>query len=122
MAVDPVALEAPSARPARTPRPRERAARRSSQRALTGAVIWIVLVAGLLAGVVAMNVAVLRLNVRIDELGRQRASLHAENAALESRLSSAAAAARIERLARRQGLGPADPKAALYLDLTPRTK
>ena len=51
--------------------------------------IWIALVAGLLAGVVAMNVAVLRLNMKLDQLGRERADLRAENAALSSQLSSA---------------------------------
>ena len=63
-----------------------------------GGVIWIALVAGLLAGVVAMNVAVLRLNMKLDHLGRERADLRAENAALSVQLSSA-------------GLGTAHPGA-----------
>jgi hypothetical protein len=73
-------------------------------------VLWIGIVAVLLAGVVAMNVAVLRLNMALDRLGRERADLHAQNAALSSQLSSAAAAPYIQRLAANGGLvqAPAD--------------
>ena len=53
-----------------------------------------------LAGVVAVNVAVLQLNVRLDELGRERVQLRADTReARAPQLSSAAAAARIESLA-----------------------
>jgi cell division protein FtsL len=106
--------------PARRPAARPRARRSAG---LTSGVVWIVLVAALLAGVVAMNVTVLRLNVRLDELGRQRASLQAENAALASQLSSAAALARIQGLARgRLGLVPADPTQTIYVQLGRRRK
>jgi hypothetical protein len=71
-----------------------------------------VLVAALLAGVVAMNVAVLRLNVASDKIGRQRAALLAKNAEL------AAATARIQSLAHhRLGLVPADPDQTVYIRL-----
>ena len=121
-----VRVEAP-ARRARTPvSPAPRAAVRQRARrsaGVRGGVVWIVMVAALLAGVVAMNVAVLRLNVRLDELGRERASLQAQNAALASQLSSAASLARIETLARKRlGLVPADPSQTLYVRLAPRRK
>jgi hypothetical protein len=90
---------------------------RVADRSVAGGVVWIILVAALLAGIVALNVAVLRLNVRLDELARERAELRAGNAAVASRLSSAAAAPRIEALARRQGLVPADPEATTYVEL-----
>lgn len=91
---------------------------RTAQRRLAGGVVWIVVVAVLLAGVVALNVAALRLNLRFDELGQQRAKLRAENAGLSSKLASAAATARIEQLAaQRLGVAPADPARTLYLDL-----
>jgi cell division protein FtsL len=70
--------------------------------------------------VVAVNVAVLRRHVELDQLNRKRAALRAENAALAARLASAAAAARIERLAEeRLGLVPAHPAQTTYVDLRP---
>lgn len=101
-------------------RPRQRPAARplARARAFSG-VIWIVLFGALLAGVVAVNVAVLQLNVRLNELGRERVQLRDENARLRSQLSSASAAARIETQARtRLGLVPADPSTTAYHDLT----
>ena len=88
-----------------------------------GGVVWIVVLAVFLAGVVAVNVAVLQLNVRLDELGRERVQLRADTARLRSQLSSAAAAARIESLARtRLGLAPADPATTTYVQLAARQK
>ncbi len=74
----------------------------------------------LLAGVVALNVTVLRLNVKLDRLNSERAKLRADNAALASQLSSAAASPRIQTLARREGLVPADPSAMTFIRLSPR--
>ncbi len=121
-----MAAAAPAARTRRTPAPqtKRRPAKakphqRTAQRRLAGGVVWIVVVAVLLTGVVALNVAVLRLNLRFDELGQQRGKLRAENAALASKLASAAATARIEQLAaQRLGVAPADPARTLYLDLS----
>jgi len=56
--------------------------------------------AALLAGVVAINVAVLRLNLQLDESGRERTGLKNDITGLRAEISSAAAATRIERLAR----------------------
>ena len=98
------------------PRPRSRA--RTQQRILGGGVLWIVLFALLLAGVVAVNVAVLRLNVQLDQVGRERAELKADIAGLRAELSSASATARIERLAVNElGLELADPDTMVYVDL-----
>jgi cell division protein FtsL len=123
-----MAAAAPAVRPRRTPAPQAKrrptkakanARQRTAQRQLAGGVVWIVVVAVLLAGVVALNVAVLRLNLRLDELGQQRAKLRAENATLASKLASAAASARIEQLAaKRLGVAPADPARTSYLDLS----
>ena len=80
--------------------------------------LWIGLVAALLAGVVATNVAVLRLNMKLDRLGRERAELRAQTAALSSQLSSAAAAPRIQRLAaKRLGLVRVAPEQTTYFTL-----
>jgi cell division protein FtsL len=109
----------PSAPQARRPQANTRPKPRTGQRRLAGGVVWIVAVAVLLAGAVALNVAVLRINLRFDELGQQRAKLRAENAALSSKLASAAATARIEQLAaQRLGVAPADPAKTVYLDLS----
>ena len=110
------------ARPARaTPRPRPKVAAtrgRARRRGVAGGAVWIGVVAILLAGVVALNVAVLRLNVRLDSVAQERSKLRAANEALASQLSSAEASPRIQVLARRElGLVPADPAATTYVDL-----
>ena len=99
-------------------RPRRKAA--STRRVANGAV-WIVLMGVLLAGVVALNVAVLRLNLRFDELAQERAQLRAENAELASNLAARAASTRTSRLARSTlGLVPAESSTTTYLDLVGR--
>ena len=103
------------AAPART-RTR-RPVRATARRPVTGGGVWIALLALLLAGVVAVNVAVLQLNVRLDELGRERVELRADVAQLRAELSSAGANARIEGQARTRGLEPADPATTAYIDL-----
>jgi cell division protein FtsL len=101
---------------ARLARPRRKTA--SKPRVLGGGVIWIVLFAGLLAGVVAVNVAVLRLNVQLDQTGRERAELKADIAGLRSELSSSGASAQIERVATKElGLVLADPETTTYVRL-----
>jgi cell division protein FtsL len=103
------------------PSPQRRAAPRPKSRSrprVTGGVVWIAALAILLAGVVAMNVAVLRLNVTLDQLGRERAQLRADTAALQSQLSSAAATGRIESMAmKRLGYAPATPDQTTYVQL-----
>ena len=80
--------------------------------------LWIGALAALLAGVVAMNVAVLRLNLRLDKLGGDRAGLRADNARLFSQLSSAAATGRIQSLAmKRLGYVQASPEQTNYVHL-----
>lgn len=100
--------------------PAPRLALRQVRRArrVRGGVLWIGVIAALLAGVVATNVAVLRLNMKLDQLGRERADLKAQTAALSSQLSSAAAAPHIQRLAAKQlGLVQAEPEQMHYLTL-----
>jgi cell division protein FtsL len=118
------AWTAAAARPERAapPRPRPRAAKRPAvaQRRVTGGVVWIAALAILLAGVVAMNVTVLRLNMTLDHLGRERAQLRADNAALFSQLSSVAATGRIQQLAmKRLGYAPATSEQTDYIHLKP---
>ena len=107
------ALPAP-ARPRSRPRPRAKRKIEPRRRVANG-VVWIGLVAALLAGVVALNVAVLRLNVRLDETQRERNQLRADNAQLNTEIAAKAASGRILGLASgRLGLQPANPE---YLDL-----
>jgi cell division protein FtsL len=102
--------------PAARPRPQAGPARRAAQRPRVVGVVWIVALAVLLAGVVAMNVAVLRLNMTLDRLGREQNDLRAANADLGSRISSNAAAPRIEAIAaRRLGLVQATSDQTTYL-------
>ena len=108
---------APSPEPAPRPRPTPRAERRPR---VASGVVWIAAIGVLLAGVVFMNVAVLRLNIRLDQLGRDRARLRADNAQLASQLSSAQAAARIQALARKElGVQPALAQDTTYFRLKP---
>ena len=74
-------------------------------------------IGALLAGVVFMNVAVLRLNIKLDQLGRERTRLRADTPSSRRELSSAQAAARIQAQARGLGLVQAKP-ARRYLTST----
>ena len=112
------AREAPAPQAPSQPRPRRSA---KSQRRVASGVVWIAVVTLLLGGIVAVNVAVLRLNIRLDGLGQQRAKLRADNASLASQLSSDAASARIVSLARsRLGLVPAQAADTYYVDISSR--
>ncbi len=112
----------PRSRPRTRPRTQAAPKRRARSRPF-GGVVWIVVLAVLLAGVVAVNVAVLQLNVRLDELGRERVQLQGETKRLSSQLSSASANARIESQARAKlGLVRADPELTFHIQLAPPTK
>ena len=106
------------ARPRPQVRPKPVARPRARKRGIAGGAVWIGVVAVSLAGVVALNLAVLRLNVRLDNVAQERSKLRATNEALALQLSSSEASPRIQGLARRQlGLVPADPAATTYIDL-----
>jgi hypothetical protein len=107
-------------RPKTRPKPAKSAPRtrtRKRYRSRAG-IAWIAVGAILLAGVVFVNLAVLRLNLRLDSATQERTKLRAENAALSSQLSSALASPRIQSLAHQQdGLTQADPSTIGYIDL-----
>ena len=101
--------------PAPVARPRPRPERRPR---VAGGVVLISLIGVLLAGIVFMNVAVLRLNLRLDQLGRDRAGLRADIAQVSSQLSSEQAAARIQAQAREElHLVPASAAETTFVDL-----
>jgi cell division protein FtsL len=115
------AASAEAVRPQPEPPRRRAPSSRVRQRRVFGGVVWIVTLALLLTGIVALNVAVLRLNMQLDDLGRERANLRAENATVASRFSSSHATARIQGLARTElGLVPAEPEDTTYVELVPR--
>ena len=120
-AVDWFAADVAAPAPARRPRPRPqsvpRARRRTQGLRLTGGIFWISAFAVLLAGVVALNVAVLRVNMNVNDLSKQQSDLQAQNQALASQLSSAGSSIRIEQAARKLGLVPAPAADTSYLDL-----
>lgn len=114
------AVAAPAPRVRARPKARPKARPRRRTRRVTAGVIWISVLALLLAGIVAVNVAVLRANVAVDNLDKQEIQLQAENAALASQVSSANASIRIEQMARKLGLVPASASNTSYLDLGTR--
>ena len=117
-AVAPQARAAAPAAPAvARPRPRARAERRPK---VASGVVWIVVIGALLAGVVFMNVAVLRLNIKLDQVGRDRTRLRADVAQQSSELSSAQAAARIQAQALGAGLVQARASETNYILLPPK--
>jgi cell division protein FtsL len=123
IAAAPLEAPLPSPRPRgpATPRPAARRRPVAPRIRVAGGIVWIAFLTALLTGVVAMNVTVLRLNMQLDQLGRERSDLRAGNAELASRISSAAATGRIQTLAqKRLGLVPADPAETGYLDLRSR--
>jgi len=73
----------------------------------------------LLAGIVALNVAVLRLNMQVEQLDNQRNELISDRENIQSQLSSTAAAGRIEDIARKT-LHLGDPASTTYLQLRHR--
>jgi cell division protein FtsB len=107
--------------PKRTAAARPRRAQRAVRgRSTAGGVLWIAVLAVLLAGVVAVNVAVLRLNMKLDRASQQRVELEADVAGLQSALSTAAANAQISKQGqRRLGLVQSDPAKTTYVQLTP---
>jgi cell division protein FtsL len=108
----------------RAPRSRTRARvvprRRTEGRRLTGGIVWIAAFAVLLTGVVAVNVAVLRVNMTLNNLNQQQLELQSENQSLASQVSSAGSSLRIEQVAHRFGLVPAPASDTSYLDLLHR--
>jgi hypothetical protein len=118
---DATAVAAP--RPRRPPRPQAKpkprlAPRRQAKAGVAGGLAWIIVGSVLLAGIVALNVAVLRLNIRVDDMNKQREQLRAENAALGAKLSGSVSSPRIQALAKARGFVPADPTTIGYVDLT----
>jgi cell division protein FtsL len=79
-----------------------------------------VIVAALLAGIVALNVAVLRLNMQAEQLDNQHDELVSKNEGLQSQISTAAAAGRVEELGKALGLG--SPASTTYLQLKPNRR
>jgi cell division protein FtsL len=103
-------------------KPLSRVQQRAKTRARSRTGIAVIVLCGLLlTGVVFVNLAVLRLNLRLDSANQERTKLKAENAALNAQLSAALASHRIQALAHQQdGLVQADPSSIGYIDLEKR--
>lgn len=124
-----MAVAAPQARPARRApaepaqaprvRPSRTVARATARPRLGRGVVWILAIAGLLAGIVALQVAVLQLRMEGGRLQSEIVEIEAQNAKLESEISSAASVARVEGAARGP-LGLVPPSKTTYLELPAR--
>lgn len=65
-----------------------------------------------------MNVTVLRLNLELDQVGRERTELRSDISRLRSELSTASATSRVDRLAQKElGLVKADPDEMTFVHL-----
>jgi hypothetical protein len=77
----------------------------------------------LLGGIVALNVAVLQLNVQLEQANHRKAELRAGNLALTGQLSSAGSAPQVASTAsNRLGLVPAEPDQTTYIELGARRR
>jgi cell division protein FtsL len=80
--------------------------------------LWILVFTALLAGVVAVNVAVLRLNLQLDGVSRERTQLKADIADLSAQISTRATTSQIEKTAQDElGLVQADPDQTTFVRL-----
>jgi cell division protein FtsL len=86
------------------PRPKARQQRPRLGFRVRSSVVWMVAFAVLLVGVVAVNVAVLRAHVSVNDLDTKIVQLQQENATLAGRYSSLKAAPRVEAAAHRADL------------------
>jgi cell division protein FtsB len=91
--------------------------KRKAQRSVRGGVVWIVFLAVLMTGVVAVNVAVLRQNMQLENLANQRIQLIDRNQELRSQLSQATSTVNIEGRAKAQGLVLMAPGQTTYVRL-----
>lgn len=91
--------------------------KRKAQRSVRGGVIWIVALAVLMTGVVAVNVAALRQNMQLENLGNQRVQLIDQTQGLRSQLSQATSSVNIEGRAKAQGLVLMAPGQTTYVRL-----
>src|SRR5262249_32959257 len=116
------------AEPLPTQRPRKHApsgkpkAQRRQRRSprVRASLVWMVVFAVLLVGVVAVNVAVLRANVSVNDLDAQIAQRQQEIATLKSQYARDTAAPRVEGVARRAGLNPASSADTTVIDMAGR--
>jgi hypothetical protein len=119
MAVDAARAHAPEA-PARPGRRAQ--ARGVPKRRVAGGVVWIASVAVLLTGIVALNVAVLKLNLRLDGLGEERAKLRTENAQLRQQAAVGAVPQTIRQQATLQGYHWSGWNQTRYIELEPNAR
>ena len=108
---EPLPRQRPQRRAPARPRPKAQQAERRSFK-IRASLVWMVVLAGLLVGVVAVNVAVLRANVSVNDLDTKIAQLRWENSNLTAEYSKATAAAGV-----RAGYVLASGDAKSYLDL-----
>jgi cell division protein FtsL len=107
----------PAAQPAaRKPKPRAQNGRAFRVR---GSLVFMAVFAVLLVGVVAVNVAVLRAHVSVNNLDQKIAKLQQGNASLASQLASMTAPPRVAKAAGRAGLIQAPGSSVTLLDMAP---
>jgi cell division protein FtsL len=116
--VEPLPGAAPRKRASAKAKPKAKAKprQRRSPR-VRASLVWMVVFAVLLVGVVAVNVAVLRANVSVNDLDAQIAQRQQEIAILRSEYARNTASARVIGKARKAGLSPASSAAITTIDM-----
>jgi len=112
----PAAVAEPRRRAAAKVKPKAKRRQKRTVR-VRASVVWMVLFALLLVGVVAVNVAVLRANVSVNDLDKQIAERQQAIATLKSEYARDTAAPRVAAAARKAGLVPASCSGSCYLDM-----
>lgn len=100
---EPLPHPTPRKRASAASRPKKQQPQRRSLR-VRAPLVWMVVLALLLVGIVAVNVAVLRAHVSVNDLDAKITQLQQGNAKRASQYASMTAAPRVEAAARRAGL------------------
>src|SRR5690242_19992075 len=98
---EPLPGRQPARRATASPKPKAQRRRRRRNLRVRASLVWMTLLAVLLVGVVAVNVAVLRAHVSVNDLDQRITHLEEKNAQLASQYSSKTAAPRVEKAAQK---------------------
>ena len=117
-----MSIAVPTRAPARVARPAADGPRRGPARPLpaprrltVGGLAWVAVLAALLGGIVFLNVAALRVSIRVSGLAAHAQALQQSNRTLNAEVASLTVPYRIDARARRYGMVQLSPTAHSYV-------